>query len=538
MVTRGSRVVLERVTSASLGLPAAAVRDEAVVHVDPQDPIESVLRSIRMADSTRVALVVADDARALGTFGRLAMLAYFLGEEGYEATIVTSDRRLASEARANGIAVRSDVAPPASSARTPLREPPIFERIGDQDVRAVAPRAVRAWADKPLIERLPLGRLGAIIIAALAAYLAVAYFVLPGSTVVATPTAEVVPLETVVRVDPDAGSVDLDRGVIPAVVVEATVEDSLSKPTTGRRREAESFGTGFVTLRNRTREALLVPRGTAVRSGDDTAFLTDAEVLVPPTLRVGGRDVPGEAIVAVTAERPGLAGNLPGLSITTVDPPLAAVIEPYNPQPLSGGTERDVALVGQRDRDELAAVLHERLQSAAVETLRRDRGENQTLVVWSLESGNPQVISENFTAAVDERAPLLTLELALRASGTMYENADLEQLLRHELEARLGTDAASFNEIRVVESEVVAEDLGVLELRVQAMAKAVATVESDDIRDALAGRSLDEGQAALAGMSNIAGFTVTHDPPDTGNFPRIPFRIDVQIAPSSAATPG
>ncbi len=537
-MTRSRRVVLERVTPASFDPPTVAVRGEAVVHVDPQDPIESVLRAIRMAGSPRVALVVAHAAPALGTFGRLAMLAYFLREEGYEATIVTSDPRLAGEAQENGIAVRAGVALPDSPARTPLREPPIFERIGDQDLRTIVPRSVRTMPDTPLIERLPLGRIGAIIIAVLAAYLAVVYFVLPGSTVVVTPIAEFVPIVAVVRVDPDAGTVDLDRGLIPAVVVEATVEDSLSKPTTGRRREAESFGTGFVTLRNRTREALLVPRGTAVRSADDTAFLTDAEVLVPPTLRVGGRDVPGEAIVAVTAERPGLAGNLPSLSIATVDPPLAAVLEPYNPQPLTGGAEREVALVGQRDRDELAAVLHERLQSAAVETLRRERGENQTLVVWSPESGNPQVISENFTAAVDERAPLLTLTLALRASGTVYENADLEQLLRHQLQTRLGTDAASFNEIRVVESEVVAERLGILELRVRAVAQAVTTVKADAIRDALAGRSLDEGQAVLAGTPDIAGFTVTHDPPNTGNFPRIPFRIDVQIAPPRAVTPG
>ena len=107
-MTRSRRVVLERLKPASFQLPTAAVCGEAVIHVDPQDPIESVLRAIRMAGSPRVTLVVAHAAPALGAFGWLATLAYFLRQEGCEATIVTSDPRLAGEAQEHGIAVRAD----------------------------------------------------------------------------------------------------------------------------------------------------------------------------------------------------------------------------------------------------------------------------------------------------------------------------------------------------------------------------------------------------------------------------------------------
>ena len=159
------------------------------------------------------------------------------------------------------------------------------------------------------------------------------------------PQAKRLPFDATVRIDPDAGSLDLDRGIVPATVMEATVQDALTKPTTGRRREAQGVATGFVTIRNRTRQAVVLPVGTRVMSDDGTGFLTDAEFLVPPTLQVGGRDVPGEAIVAVTAESPGLAGNAPALAITTVDGPFGGALEAFNPQPLEGGSELEVALV-------------------------------------------------------------------------------------------------------------------------------------------------------------------------------------------------
>ena len=63
-----------------------------------------------------------------------------------------------------------------------------------------------------------------------------------------------------------------------------------------------------------------------------------------------------------------------------VDGPEAETLDVFNSQPITGAAEREIALVSQRDIDELDRVLLERLQSAAVEELRRDRPEQHTLV--------------------------------------------------------------------------------------------------------------------------------------------------------------
>ena len=365
--------------------------------------------------------------------------------------------------------------------------------------------------------------------AVLVAVVAFQYFVVPTSTIVVVPQANRLPIDATVRVDPDAGTLDLERGIVPATVMEATVQDSLTKPTTGRRREAQGVATGFVTIRNRTRQAVVLPVGTRVMSDDGTGFLTDAEFLVPPTLQVGGRDVPGEAIVAVTAESPGLAGNAPALAITTVDGPFGGALEAFNPQPLEGGSEREVALVSERDRTELEALLSERLQSAATERLRRDRPANQSLIVWSPASGNPQVLRREFSAVADEHAADLSLSMEIRALGTAFATEDLEAVLRRRLQDSLEGQAFEIDTVRVIDTEVLGERQGVLDLRVKAIAEAVETIDHSEVRDTVSGRSLGEGLLALGNLPGVDQVTVTHDPSDTSNFPRIGFRIDVQV---------
>ncbi len=497
--------------------------------------IDALLRAIRAAGSHSLEILADSPGRALDSQGRVAMLAFFLREEGYHATLVTRDAALAAAALDVGIPVSGHTSSAAPAPRAAAR--PVFQAIAaPTGRRAPAVRTARLW-DRPLVPWPLLARLALIAAAAIAVYLAIVFYLAPSATVALTPDVRLTPFEATVRVDPDAGAIDFAQRLIPATVVEAVVQDSLTKPTTGRRREAESFATGQVTLRNRTREAVIVPRGTRVTAAGAVGFITEAEVLIPPTLPVSGKPVPGEWSVAVTAEESGPGGNLPALAITGVDGPLAGALDAFNAQPMQGGSEREVALVSQRDVDELAAVLEERVQSAAVERLRRDRPDNQTLVVWSPQAGNPQIIAREFSADVDERATTLSLDLTLRARATSFSNADLEEVLREIVAQTPAQQTSDLDRVRVIETQVASDRWGVLELHVRAVGEAATPINPDDVRAALTGRALDDGASLLAAMPGVAGYRVKHDPSDTANFPRLGFRIDVQIAPSPPAAP-
>ena len=272
-----------------------------------------------------------------------------------------------------GPPVLTRVKPEVPTSRRPRLGPgyePIFERVEGQSPgrRSIPPTSRRpqrtTWDDfgRQSVP-FPAIRLGVVVAGLILLWVGFMYFVLPSSTIVISPQATYIPVELVVRIDPDAPSIDFKNNIIPAEIVDAVASDSLSKPTTGRRRDAQMPAVGTVVLRNLTREAVIVPRGTRVRTEDGVAFVTDSEVLVPPTLQVGQRPVPGEAEVRVTAGQPGSAGNVQALAIVAVEGPLAPVLRAANPTPLSGGSEREQALVAARDHEELIVTLLQRLQS-------------------------------------------------------------------------------------------------------------------------------------------------------------------------------
>ena len=66
-------------------------------------------------------------------------------------------------------------------------------------------------------------------------------------------------------------------------------------------------------------------------------------------------------------------------------------------------------------------------------------------------------------------------------------------------------------------------------MRVRGLGEAVAKIDHDAVRNAVGGRVLAEADAALRQMPGLASYHATHDPTDTANYPRLGFRIDVQI---------
>tara|TARA_Y100000588_G_scaffold395083_1_gene519683 strand:- start:6139 stop:7512 length:1374 start_codon:yes stop_codon:yes gene_type:complete len=369
----------------------------------------------------------------------------------------------------------------------------------------------------------------AFVLAMVLLFVGVFYYVVPSSSVVISPRVQNIPVDVGVRIDPDAGAVDIDRGIVPALITEVEVSESLTKPTTGRRREPSSHAEGLVTLRNRTDQALELPMGSRVTSVDGVVFLTKAPLLVPATLKVGATSIPGEASVVVRADLPGLSGNAPPLSITQVSGDLGAKLEVFNPQAFRGGDEREVFLVTQRDMDELSSVLLERLQSAAIERLRRQRETHQDLVVWSPAAGNPQILEESFSALIDDRTGELTLTMAIRAQATMFSVADAKAVIRDRIMSNPDHQYFDVDLVDIRGHKVLAENQGLMDVQFAAVGQVIDDIDTDRARALITGQRLGEGMEALRAMPGVRDVSVVHHPPETQNFPRLGFRVGVTI---------
>ena len=82
------------------------------------------------------------------------------------------------------------------------------------------------------------------------------------------------------------------------------------------------------------------------------------------------------------------------------------------------------------------------------------------------------------------------------------------------------------------------ERFGVLVVRVRAVGEVVDAIDEAEVRAALTGTNLDDGMAVLHRLPGVADFEVAHDPPDTANFPRLGFRINVAVTAPQAEPPG
>src|SRR5438046_3203233 len=101
---------------------AAAVIEPAVLYLEPDDEIPSVVRRIREADATRIVLVAPGRTRATSSVIGLRLLARHAADAGREIALVAEPaaRPLANEA---GIAAFASVA----EAQSGGGQPPIGE---------------------------------------------------------------------------------------------------------------------------------------------------------------------------------------------------------------------------------------------------------------------------------------------------------------------------------------------------------------------------------------------------------------------------
>ena len=77
--------------------------------------------------------------------------------------------------------------------------------------------------------------------------------------------------------------------------------------------------------------------------------------------------------------------------------------------------------------------------------------------------------------------------MEIRALGTAFATEDLEAVLRRRLQDSLEGQSFEIDSVRVVDTEVLGERQGLLDLRVHAIAEAVDTIDHNKVRDTVSG---------------------------------------------------
>jgi hypothetical protein len=381
---------------------------------------------------------------------------------------------------------------------------------------------------------------GALLVAALLMFAALWYY-MPAVTVDATLRRQDVTEQLLYSVAAPGASLPSDIAfTADASQQSATVDFTITIPTTGVERTPDETATGSVLLRNPGDAAVTVPAGTELTVYAGPTYTTDEAVDVP----AASDGEPGEASVGVTASAPGAAGNADAGLLTGQLPELGVFYSNRDGE-IAGGTDIEVKVVTQADLDRLEEEVRVNLDRAAAEGWKEQLPEGQAVVEPSVDTGEP---SYDITNEVGEKLDEISVSGTVDATGLVFDSATVQQqtleffrtALQDKVPDGYELDAES---VTLSEPEVIAEAPDNVQYQVEATGVANAVYSGsarNSLASDLAGGSWTEAESTLAGIEAFESWEMTTSPgwwskrmPQAGD--RI--TVNVELAPEGDPEP-
>jgi baseplate J-like protein len=356
-----------------------------VIYLEVDDEITSAAARLRGSDGERIALVLPYGSRLATSRINFRLLAREAAARGKRIEIVAADASTRALAGSAGLPVHASVAAleggepggPTPVPDEPLAPAPIAD--GTETRVLAVPKATRDPIPQVGRPRPPIRTRTALIAAAVVvALLAVggvgAFVLLPSATIVLTPTAERLgPLDLTVQARTDVTAPDATTLTVPARSFAFDVQAFQTFTTTGVK-VTEAKASGNVTFQNcDTGGSVTIPANATVSTQAGVDFRTLAKVTVkraslfPFACKTGS--------VAVQAELPGTAGNVPAGAINRIpsgyDP---IVLSVTNTQPTAGGVHDETPEVSQQDVDAAMTQLNTALRDDFDRQVREGTG--------------------------------------------------------------------------------------------------------------------------------------------------------------------
>jgi len=322
----------------------------------------------------------------------------------------------------------------------------------------------------------------------------VVVFFLPTARVALEPVAALQQAAFTMQANPRYREIDYEQGVIPARTIQVIVEAQGETPATGQRDVPDQHASGVIVLANRTDRALMVPKGTIVRtsSGVTQRFYTTTDAELPPGAQTHVR-------VPVIALEPGFVVAEP-FTVNRLEGELAAQVEALNDVRIEGGGSRRVPIVAYNDFDTLRTLLVERLQQEAYNRFLEELQPGEFVPTTSLDV---QVMSLTFDQVVDQQNAVLSGRMRLVANGVAIQENDIRDMARWLLAQQAGGESQVIEDsLQVVRSDQIrALETGV-ELDARAQGLVASVIDLERVQQEIRGREVEEASAWL--LQNLA----------------------------------
>ena len=295
---------------------------------------------------------------------------------------------------------------------------------------------------------------------------------------------------------------------------------------TGTSQVGKAKATGSVNFTNRGTQSVDVPTGTVLETSKGVQFVTTADALIPP---VSSSSIPPIPVEAMNA---GNDGNVAAGSITVIPSATLTSIAQYNNVPTSSlnlSVTNQAALTGG-GATAATSVTNANIQSEKTTLEKQLQAEFQTWLAPQLHKGDitgtpskqAETVTTNpasgkvtqdgkFSETVSVRMTVLIVRAAaLQAAAAGPLNTKALQM--KPANVLLAGQPVTLSKVKSSASK----DGSTLAITLNATGQTIQRVSTDDIRNALAGRSIDQAKSditgGLAGLHGVLHTNITVSP--------------------------
>lgn len=507
------------------------------IQLDTSDDVLSVRDRLSFIHGKRVLLIWPEQGTVLTRKLDLVLVQREAMRRAVRLALVTHDPEVIKNAQELNISAFETIGA-SERARWKRGRAKVFasryQRPPDLPANAeVIPAAAqqRAAESGPQPSLWRLLRRGAALALLMGAVGAAAYVVLPGAVVTVYPAVERITAEVVLTASPAAADVDIEAGLVPAMRLSITVDESGTLPTTGTQALAAVPALGSVIFVNQTPGGVEIPAGTTVSTSAGTPVLfRTTETARVPAGAGQQREVPIQALQASAGE----VGNVDAGLINTVVGDLAARLTVRNLTPTYGGTSRSAAVVSAQDQERLLAIVRQQLQSRAYVEMLPRLNEAQTLILETVHIAEERADWTVFSADVGQAADTLSLDMRAVVEAVAVNQRLGQQVVLAQLSRQIPRGRQLIPESVVYEVGAVTQVFqdGAVQFDITGSGLVAAQIDTARVQEQLAGRPHEEALAYLHTQFDLdpaRPATIDLIPGWLGRLPLLPVRITVRV---------
>lgn len=365
----------------------------------------------------------------------------------------------------------------------------------------------------------PLWRVLIFMIGLLAVFATFLIFV-PTAQVQITLPEQVQGLTIAVSSEPNIQDVEIS-GLVPQHTMTLTLDGKDTALATGSAIMPGAKASGEALLMNLTDKPVSIPSGTVfmTHSTPPVSFITLETGAVP----AGKGKTANVSLQAATA---GLSGNVGSSDITMIAGDLGSQLAVNNIDPTAGGTQSNIVLATDQDRENLRRRMLADLQQQAFARFSSQLPAGDVLFIGTLTQ--PRVMQETFSPEAGVAGQKLTLNLRVEYGIAFASSSDLHMLAENVLDASLPAGFLPVsNQVDLQPVSGFTEGQGIVHWQLHAERKIRAQINKGQILSLVQGKTPENATSKLKESLGLTDTPAVSVSPDW--WPWLPF-LPVQIS--------